>query len=252
MRSLYAKGFSNLFMAGRNVSVSHVALSSTRVMATCSLMGQAVGTAMAYCTKNNITPQTLTSDQKHMSALQQILLRQDQGILGVQNADSNDLARNARVKASSETADGAAINVIDGINRDVQDGKTHQWRADLQNGEQWIELSWKKPVKLNTIQLVFDTGLNRTLRISGEDRVYKSQQRHAQSETVADYVIESRSRNKSTTLAEITGNYLRKVEHRFEPTETDTIRITVKKTNGDAQAKIFEVRCYLEDGTAVI
>jgi hypothetical protein len=251
LRSLYAKNFKNLFMAGRNVSVSHVALSSTRVMATCANMGQAVGTAMAYCNKNNIAPNVLSGDKKHITALQQILLRQDQGILGIENNDSGDVARNARVKASSETEDGSAANVIDGFNRDVSDGKTHQWRAEMKNGQPWIELSWKNPVKFNTVQLIFDTGLHRTLRLSGDDRVYNMQERHAQPETVADYMIEARSRNKTTTLATVQNNYQRRVEHTFEPVEADVVRISVQRTNGDALAKIFEVRCYFE-GTEVM
>ena len=106
-------------------------------------------------------------------------------------------------------------------------------------------------VKFNTIQLVFDTGLHRTLRISGEDRVYHMQERHAQPETVADYKIEARNRNKMTPLVEAKDNYQRLVEHKFQPTEADAIRITVQRTNGDALARIFEVRCYMENGTEV-
>ena len=50
-RSLYSKNISNLLFAGRNVSQTHIALSSTRVMATCALMGQAVGTGAALCVR---------------------------------------------------------------------------------------------------------------------------------------------------------------------------------------------------------
>ena len=46
-RCLYSANVPNLFFAGRNVSVTHMALSSTRVMATSALMGQAVGNACA-------------------------------------------------------------------------------------------------------------------------------------------------------------------------------------------------------------
>jgi hypothetical protein len=246
LRSLYAKGFNNLFMAGRNVSVSHVALSSTRVMATCANMGQAVGTAMAYCTQNNIPPNVLSTDKNHIAKLQQILLRQDQGILGVENNDTRDVARSAKVKASVETTDGPAASVIDGYNRDVKDGKSHQWRAGMNGGSPWIELSWGKPVQFNNIQLVFDTGLHRTLRLSGDNRVYNMQERHAQPETVADYSIEARLKNKMVPLVKVEGNYMRLVEHSFDTTQADAIRITVSKTNGDALARIFEVRCYME------
>lgn len=246
LRSLYAKNFKNLFMAGRNISVSHVALSSTRVMATCSIMGQAIGTAMAYCNKHNLDPRTVVNDRKHISALQQLMLRQDQAMLGVQNKDENDLARNASVHASSETADGPATSVVDGYNRDVADGASHQWRAEMKAGQPWIELSWKRPVKMNVVQLVFDTGLHRTLRLSGDDRVYNMQQRHAQSETIADYVIEAKSKGKTVRLAEVKNNYQRRVEHTFDSIDVDSLRITVQRTNGDELARLFEVRCYLD------
>ncbi len=45
LRCLYSRDIKNLFMVGRDISVSHVALGTTRVMATIATMGQAVGTA---------------------------------------------------------------------------------------------------------------------------------------------------------------------------------------------------------------
>ena len=41
----------NLMMAGRNISATHAAFTSTRVMATCAAIGQAVGTAAAQCVR---------------------------------------------------------------------------------------------------------------------------------------------------------------------------------------------------------
>lgn len=58
-RVLYSKNIKNLFFAGRNISVTHAAMSSTRVMGTCSLLGQAVGNAAAICKKNNLQPNEL-------------------------------------------------------------------------------------------------------------------------------------------------------------------------------------------------
>ncbi|EON75995.1 hypothetical protein ADIS_3583 [Lunatimonas lonarensis] len=49
-RSLYSRNIDNLFMAGRNISTTHVAFGSTRVMRTCGMMGEAVGYA-AYVAK---------------------------------------------------------------------------------------------------------------------------------------------------------------------------------------------------------
>ena len=46
-RCLYSENIENLFLAGRAISVSHIAFGSTRVMGTCAVVGQAVGTAAA-------------------------------------------------------------------------------------------------------------------------------------------------------------------------------------------------------------
>ncbi|MEJ5961438.1 FAD-dependent oxidoreductase [Pedobacter immunditicola] len=244
MRSLYSKTFSNLYVAGRDISVSHVALSSTRVMATCAVIGQAVGTAMAYNLKENITPKTLCADQKHITKLQQILLRQDQAILGVTNMDENDLARIAKVNSSHESADGKAANVIDGFNRDVKDGETHQWRASLANGEAWIELQWKKTQKIGSLECTFDTGLQRSLRISGQKSVMKNQVRGYQPETVSDFKIAFKKNGKVVYEQNFEQNYLRKFVHEFAQVQADAVRITVSKSHGDEFAKIFEIRCY--------
>ena len=62
-RALYSVNIENLFFAGRNISASHLAMSSTRVMATCSLMGQAVGTAAAICIGKDLSPRGVYQTQ---------------------------------------------------------------------------------------------------------------------------------------------------------------------------------------------
>ncbi|MFC2125583.1 FAD-dependent oxidoreductase [Bacteroidota bacterium] len=246
LRSLYSKNISNLFMAGRNLSASHVALSSSRVMATCSTLGQAVGTASALCAKQNISPRNLANSSRHISYLQQTLLRQDQSLLGVLNKDENDLAREASVEASSETKTGEVINILDGINRDIDDGNSHQWQAEMSKGNPWIMLSWKKKVAINQIQITFDTGARRQLRLTGEDSHYYSQIRGPQPESISDFYIEAKHGNTFKQIVVIKDNYLRRVVYIFDEIDTDSIRIIIKKTNGDKFAKIFEVRCYKE------
>lgn len=246
-RSLFSVNIENLLFAGRNISVSHVALSSTRVMATCATLGQAVGTAMAYCLNHKLTPLSLATTEEQMFKFQQLLLKQDQAILGIRNEDENDLAKNAKVKSSSETQDGTASNIIDGINRDIADGKVHQWRASLEGGSQWIELSWKKAVTLNHIQLTFDTGLDRFLRMSPQDWVYNDQVRGPQPETIASYTIEAETSNGAKKIIEVENNFLRLASHSFDDLKVKALHITVSKTHGDKLARLFEVRCYHEN-----
>lgn len=98
-RCLYSKNIKNLFMAGRCISVSHIALGSTRVESTIATEGQVVGTAAAVCLENNITPRTLYKTR--MQEFRQLLLKDDVTVLGLQNSEENDLARTAEVTASS-------------------------------------------------------------------------------------------------------------------------------------------------------
>jgi len=98
-RSLYSRNIDNLFMAGRDISVSHVALGGVRVMRTTCLMGQAVGTAAAVARAHEATPRGVY--QEHLAELQQTLLRDGCYLMGVPNRDPEDLALGATVTASS-------------------------------------------------------------------------------------------------------------------------------------------------------
>jgi FAD dependent oxidoreductase len=98
-RTLYSHNIGNLFFAGRNISATHIAFGSTRVMATCATLGEAVGTAAALCLQLHCTPRELY--QQHSQRLQQTLLRQDASLIGVAKSDPHDLAPSATVRASS-------------------------------------------------------------------------------------------------------------------------------------------------------
>jgi len=58
-RCLYSKDVSNMFMAGRDISVSHIALGSVRVMRTCGMMGEVVGMAASVCVKKKALPRDI-------------------------------------------------------------------------------------------------------------------------------------------------------------------------------------------------
>ena len=78
-RCLYSRNVSNLFMAGRNISVTHVALGSVRVMRTTGMMGEVVGMAAAVCKEHKANPrQVYTHFLPHLQALM---------LQGVGNAD---------------------------------------------------------------------------------------------------------------------------------------------------------------------
>lgn len=55
-RCLYSRNVDNLFMAGRNISVTHVALGTVRVMRTTGMMGEVVGMAASLCKQYHTLP----------------------------------------------------------------------------------------------------------------------------------------------------------------------------------------------------
>ncbi|MCL4207014.1 MAG: FAD-dependent oxidoreductase [Pirellulaceae bacterium] len=70
-RCFYSRNISNLFMAGRCISVTHEALGTVRVMKTCGMMGEVVGRATAVCVKNDCLPRDVYED--HWSELDELL-----------------------------------------------------------------------------------------------------------------------------------------------------------------------------------
>jgi len=70
-RCLYSRNISNLFMAGRNISVSHEGLGPVRVMRTCGMMGEIVGKAAWLCVSQDTTPRGVY--EKHLAQLQDLM-----------------------------------------------------------------------------------------------------------------------------------------------------------------------------------
>lgn len=70
-RCLYSRNIDNLFMAGRNISVSHVALGSVRVMRTTGMMGEVVGMASAICREHSAMPRDVYTT--YLSELKELM-----------------------------------------------------------------------------------------------------------------------------------------------------------------------------------
>jgi len=159
-RSLYSKNVNNLLMAGRNISASHMALSNTRVMLTCAVIGQAAGAAAALCVDHDTSPRGAYND--HLEQLQQQLLKDGAYIIDLANRDQHDLAKLATVTASSELTreDGqvmAAFNVVNGYAR-AADGKTNAWSPASEGPtSHWLELQWDQPQSFNMVHVTFAT-----------------------------------------------------------------------------------------------
>ena len=70
-RCLYSRNVRNLFMAGRNISVTHVALGTVRVMRTTGMMGEVVGMAAWLCKKHGCEPCDVYAD--HLEEFKELL-----------------------------------------------------------------------------------------------------------------------------------------------------------------------------------
>ena len=268
LSSCLSKDFENLMYAGRNLSATHIAFASTRVMATCSAVGQGVGTAAAYAIKKEKDPQSLPSDADATFRIRQQLLRDDSMLLGCQNEDPRDLAPKATVTASSEQPEGPATAIIDGWTRSLRSPSvdrskspigappdrfpeaTHRWMSDPALGlPAWIALSWNKPIMIGIVALVFDTGMHRLLTLSMADG-YTGRMLwgRPQPETIRDYAIEANVGGQWITVHSEQSNYQRKQVHPFiKPIETSSIRVHIFNTNGIDYARLFEVRVYPPD-----
>ncbi|HBM80578.1 MAG TPA: FAD-dependent oxidoreductase, partial [Clostridiaceae bacterium] len=102
-RCMYSKNILNLMLAGRDISCTHIAMGSTRVMGTCACTGQAVGTAAYLCNKYGIYPSSIIKDG-HIEELQDELQRDDQTIMGRREKYNPELLSDLTVSASSTRA----------------------------------------------------------------------------------------------------------------------------------------------------
>ena len=70
-RCLYSRNINNLFMAGRDISVTHTGLGPVRVMKTCGMMGEVVGKAASICIKNECSPRDVYAS--HLNKLKELM-----------------------------------------------------------------------------------------------------------------------------------------------------------------------------------
>lgn len=150
-RSLYSRNVENLFFAGRNISATHSALSSTRVMATCATLGQAIGTAAAIATREGLSPRAVHGER--IRELQEMLM-EDDCYLPFTRRTVNALTSEARLSATA----GDPELLRNGFDRQIG-LERNSW--DARPGDS-ISFTWDREVEIDSIRLVLDPDLNRT------------------------------------------------------------------------------------------
>lgn len=240
-RSYYSKNISNLMMAGRDISASKMAMGSTRVMGTCAIGGQAAGTAAALCIKYDCNPRGVG---EHITELQQLLLKDDAYIPGIRNEDPADLARGAKVTATSAQEGFAPENVINGISRD-EDGHRNLWiSGEGRAGGETLSLELAEEQPVSEVHLTFDPNFHYPIKITLSRKRQAQQRIGVPPELVRDYTVALWQGDKKVAEQTVTRNVQRKNIVTFPKTECDRITVTVNQTNGSNEAHIYEVRVY--------
>ncbi len=143
-RCLFSANVVNLMMAGRNISVTHAALSSTRVMATCALLGQAAGTAAAVSIERGVSPAQIYP--AHIPDLQARLQRDDVWLPGRTRA-INELSRGSSCPQASQ--------ILLGHDRSIGES-SNAWIASVGTT---LDLHLAGPREVAGVRLVLDSNL---------------------------------------------------------------------------------------------
>jgi hypothetical protein len=228
-RSLYSGNIDNLLFAGRNISVTHAALSSTRVMATCALLGQAAGTAAALCVKHRSDPRAISSGER-LRELQQILMDDDCWLPGFSRAISTSALEG---KLSGTGSDASLL--LDGIDRDRTE-QTHAWSGEV--GEA-VEFSWNNSVPIAGARIVFDSNLELHKRMPCTYPYRRGNSHAVPASLVKAFRIEAMDAGGTwQAIFRETENYQRLLRIPLQ-VDSKSLRLVVEETWGAPQARIF-------------
>lgn len=154
-RSLYGAGVENLFFGGRAMSATHMAMSSTRVMGTGMVMGEAVGVAVALLKRHGLSdPAALLN---RIGELQEALQEDD---LYLPDRAERISALTATAHLTASTGDPEPLR--DGWSRQIDDNP-HAWIATL--GSE-VAYTFDTPTQVHEIDLAFDTSMEQDPQMS--------------------------------------------------------------------------------------
>lgn len=160
-RCVYSVNIKNLLFAGRNISVTHVALSSTRVMATCSLLGQAVGEAAAMSVERKVFPRETELFIKELQAR-----IQDGGVFlphVKRRQGTISLFANTNLTYEEKKV------LFNGIERPRSRYGENDIELPLSNS---VKFTFETPQKIKNMRIAFDCGWDREWLPEGKLRIF--------------------------------------------------------------------------------
>ncbi len=223
-RCLYSVNVPNLMFAGRVVSCTHAAMSSTRVMGTACSMGQAVGTAAAMATGLGVVPREIGA---HVPELQQALLREDCYLPRIRQEFSS-LTEDAELSASR----GDPQPLRDGINRPVGDD-LHRWAC--RPGDH-VAYEFNGPREVGEATLILDSALDRDIQMS---HTHAGEHLNAPPDVVPRaFRLEGMTGKGWVAVAEVSSNCRRLVRIPVGR-ELQGVRFTLLETWGAAESNLY-------------
>ena len=236
-RTIYSKNIKNLFIAGRASSNSRMAFGSTRVMATCGVIGQAAGSGAALSNRYNISPKELN---EHIKDLQEILAKDDCYIMGYRFLSKNDMAKKALIISSSNSE--LVNNLNNGLTRNVGNEISY-WRSETLDNE-FLQFVFSESKKVSEIIIRFESNLSKGIRISMSYNATVNQLPGIPREITKEYNIIFIKGDKVVKKIEIKDNYQRFVKYKFNEIEVDSIKLELIKTHGAKVFTIYDVNVF--------
>ncbi|MFI3236722.1 MAG: FAD-dependent oxidoreductase [Lachnospiraceae bacterium] len=242
-RCIYSRNIENLYVGGRAISSSHMAMSSTRIMGTCAVVGQAIGTAAAMAVDKGITPREVAT---YISELQQTLIKDDCYIPGIVAKDALDLVTNkaCEITASSNIEGGEPTNINGDYARRVEEVQ-HAWISEpFTDTPEWLQIKFAEEQSVSKIILRLDPNFSKSMVITQSSKARARLEDGMPSVLVESYTLELLKGGEVVGTVEVSDNDRRVNMHDFADIVCDTVKMTVKATHGDAHARVFDVRVY--------
>ena len=243
-RALYSQNVENLYFAGRNVSMTHMAMSSMRVMATCALLGQAVGTAAAMAVREGLTPHGLYLSR--MDALQEKLTDSD-CFLPTVTRRVGEICRRTELTNGERRVIPQGDSLKDGRDRpNIHYGDT-VCGVSLPNGKA-AEYRFPRPVGVESVHLTFDSDLNRvTLPGDWCERGHSTRANvyldspmfHLPLTLVKSFRLEADTSAGVVTLLDVDGNATRSYHVPVGREVTALRLIPLENYGGTAETRVF-------------
>ena len=217
LRCMISENIENLVFAGRNISVTHAALSSSRVMATCAILGQAIGTAVAQAIEEECAVEKVD-----IKKLQQTLM-DDDCYIPWHTREIPPLTLSA--KCSAEV-------VRNGLDRGEEN-------CFVGKAGDTVKYSFDTDTDIREIRLIFDSDLNRKYHNMPCNYPLVQDKFKLPKTLIKEYKIVGISENGESCELHVTDNRKRFVKHYVNWRIKELTLIPIA-THGEERFRIFD------------